>query len=87
MDFLLLLPRQARVVVEVDGRQHYANREGRADPQLYAAMMAADRDLKLAGYEVFRFGASELQGDAGKTLVRQFFARLFREHGVACVSV
>jgi hypothetical protein len=28
----------------------------------YAVMVAADRDLRLAGYEVFRFGANEVVG-------------------------
>jgi hypothetical protein len=37
---------------------------------------AADLGLKLAGYEVFRFGASELQIDAVPRL-KDFFNRLF----------
>ena len=39
MDFLLLLPARRRVVVELDGLQHYA----RADPRRHARMVAADR--------------------------------------------
>jgi very-short-patch-repair endonuclease len=38
MDFLLLLPNRSRVVVEVDGKQHYAD-AGRADPARYAEMV------------------------------------------------
>ena len=64
MDFLLLLPQRVRVVVEVDGKQHYSRDDGAADPGTYAAMVAADRELKLSGYEVFRFGAVELHGAA-----------------------
>jgi hypothetical protein len=42
-----------------------------------------DRELKLAGYEVFRFGAAELQDrEQARTLLRQFFADLFRRFGV-----
>jgi hypothetical protein len=59
MDFLLLLPRRRRVVLEIDGRQHYADREGRASPERYAEMVAVDRELQLAGYEVYRFGGHE----------------------------
>lgn len=55
MDFLLLLPGGQRVVLEVDGRQHYST-NGRPDSTKYAAGMRGDRDLKLSGYEVFRFG-------------------------------
>jgi hypothetical protein len=60
MDFLLLLDRHRRVVLEVDGKQHYADSEGRADPACYAEMVAADRELRLAGYEVYRFGGHEI---------------------------
>jgi hypothetical protein len=33
MDFLLLLPNRARVVLELDGRHHYADGRGMADPR------------------------------------------------------
>jgi hypothetical protein len=60
MDFLLLLARHRRVVLEVDGIQHYADSTGRASPARYAEMAAADRELRLAGYEVYRFGGHEI---------------------------
>ena len=75
MDFLLLLPRGIRVVIEVDGAQRYA-KNGKADPAKYAAMASADRDLKLAGYEVFRFGAKDLQSEE-LPLAKEFFNRMF----------
>lgn len=81
MDFLLLLPANVRVVVEVDGKQHYADADGQASPTEYARMVAADRDLKLARYEVYRFGAAELFGDACQ-LVKPFFEALFKRYGV-----
>jgi very-short-patch-repair endonuclease len=62
MDFLLLLPHGQRVVLEVDGSHHYASPDGRRpDPARYADGVRGDRDLKLAGYEVFRFGATEVR--------------------------
>ena len=70
MDFLLLLPRGARVVVEVDGKHHFAHEDGQADGIRYATMVAADRELKLAGYEVFRFGAEELLADTAREVVK-----------------
>lgn len=55
MDFLLLFSDRRRVVIEVDGKQHYAS-GNRASPELYAQMVAEDRRLRMAGYEVYRFG-------------------------------
>lgn len=85
MDFLLLLPQGVRIVIEVDGKHHYADTSGNADVQRYAQMVRADRELKLAGYEVFRFGAAELQGTTSKTDVKTFFEALFKRYGVAII--
>ena len=82
MDFLLLIPGGARVVLEVDGIHHYAENNDRASPAKYARMVAADRDLRLAGYEVFRFGGAELRGDDGRKLASDFYLRLFKRHRV-----
>jgi hypothetical protein len=84
MDFLPLLPNGQRVVLEVDGSHHYSSRDGtRPAPARYAAMARADRELKLSGYEVFRFGATELK-DPGpaRILLQAFFADLFRRFSV-----
>ncbi len=82
MDFLLLLPQGVRVVIEVDGKHHYAYASGSADVRRYAQMVQADRELKLAGYEVFRFGAAELQVPTAKSNVKAFFEALFKRYGV-----
>ncbi|WP_331728970.1 hypothetical protein OG592_43040 (plasmid) [Streptomyces avidinii] len=89
MDFLLLLDDGRRVVIEVDGAQHYSDKvklkslEGAviersiASPTKYGAMMAADRDLKLDGYELFRVGGKELQSaPQAQALVDGLFNRL-----------
>jgi hypothetical protein len=60
MDFLLLVEGRRRVVIEVDGIHHYSDDAGRTSPGKYAEMVRADRDLRLAGYEVYRFGGVEL---------------------------
>jgi len=39
MDFLLLLPRGVRIMLEVDGKQHYAEGDT-ASPKLYSDMVA-----------------------------------------------
>ncbi len=85
MDFLLLLPQGVRVVIEVDGKHHYADATGSADVQRYAQMVRADRELKLTGYEVFRFGAAELQLPSAKTDVKAFFEALFKRYGVSII--
>lgn len=79
MDFLLLLPERARVVIEVDGRQHYAD-DDIAKPDKYAEMAAEDRKLRLAGYEVYRFGAHELLQADGRAVANKFFDRLLERH-------
>jgi very-short-patch-repair endonuclease len=77
MDFLVLLPHRRRVVIELDGIQHYADDKQRADPQRYAQMVAGDRVLQLAGYEVYRFGGHELANrKQAAGLLEDFFASL-----------
>jgi very-short-patch-repair endonuclease len=81
MDFLMLLRGRRRVVIEIDGVQHYA--VGRqASPKLYAKMVAEDRELYLAGYEVVRFGGEEFRSaERARTILREFFTRLLAMHG------
>ncbi|WAJ42856.1 hypothetical protein OK015_16475 [Mycobacterium sp. Aquia_216] len=82
MDFLMLAGPE-RIVIEVDGAHHYAHPDGRRDPVRYAAMMSADRDLRLSGYEVFRFGAEDLRDPVRATpMLTDFFQTLFDRHGV-----
>jgi hypothetical protein len=66
MDFLMLLPHRTRVVIECDGVQHYADdqvlpsKRRYANPRRYGEMAAEDRELRLAGYEVYRFGGVDV---------------------------
>lgn len=77
MDFLLLLPHRTRIVIELDGRHHYADPNGLASPRLYAAMVAEDRELRLRGYEIYRFGGAELTEKTAATRnLEEFFDRL-----------
>jgi len=91
MDFLLLLD-NVRIVIEVDGKQHYANGD-KASPEKYAEMIAEDRRLRLSGYELYRFGGyefidTERMGDKIKIgsesnrLAEKFFRQLFEKHNV-----
>ncbi len=82
MDFLMLLPNGFRVVMEIDGKQHYSTGE-RPDPQKYAEMVSADRDLRIRGYQVFRFGGAELNEETGAQVVKSFFDLMFRRFGVS----
>lgn len=82
MDFLMLMPGGSRVVIEVDGQQHYGDANGLADPYRYAQLAAGQRELSLAGYEVYRFAGVELRGDDGPAAVKIFFERLFDHQGV-----
>ena len=80
MDFLLLLSNSARIVIEVDGKQHYSD-DQIASPKKYAEMVSLDRDLKLLGYEVYRFGGYELM-ESNEKIITDFFNKLFIKHGI-----
>ncbi|MFP2904088.1 hypothetical protein ACLESD_03240 [Pyxidicoccus sp. 3LFB2] len=102
MDFLLLLPENRRVVIEIDGKQHYSVDRlpepydfvgGITDapmskipmilpsPRIYADTARSDRELRLRGYEVYRFGGYELYRKSdGEELVSSFLETLFRLH-------
>ena len=83
MDFLILFSSYNRVVIEVDGVQHYAE-DNKASPRRYSEMVAEDRRLRLVGYEVYRFGGYELQEANGQKVVEQFFRELFKKYSVNC---
>jgi very-short-patch-repair endonuclease len=89
MGFLLLAPDRSRIVIEVDGVQHYGrpnapDEQGRithtAVPRLYAEMVAEGRRLMLAGYEIYRFGGWELTGPGGEHVLTDFFTELLARH-------
>lgn len=94
MDFLILLSESHRVVIEIDGIQHYAFDEPITIPQRrfpiheasvdrYASMVAAQREMTLAGYEVYRFGGKELyDAETANILIKRFFKDLFQKYGV-----
>lgn len=75
MDFLILFSSRHRVVIEVDGKQHYANGDT-ASPALYSEMVSEDRRLRLTGYEVYRFGGAELMTSGADKMVADFFDQL-----------
>ncbi|WP_429931589.1 hypothetical protein [Agrobacterium vitis] len=81
MDFLLLLPSRQRIVIEVDGKHHFSKND-LPSLKVYADMVSADRELRLAGYEVYRFGANELVGDGAEARITDFFDKLFRLHRI-----
>ncbi len=96
MDFMLIISPSQRVVIELDGVQHYGTRGCKengyqkycADKIIYAEMMKAHRDMMLKGYDVYRFGGRELwvatgvSDDAVIDTIKDFFVRLCTKHGV-----
>jgi len=82
MDFLMLPPGGYRIVLEVDGKHHYATGT-QADPDVYATTMRGDRGLKLARYDVFRFGAAELSDEqSARPMLQAFLNDLFHSYQV-----
>lgn len=88
IDFLMILPNLKRVIIEIDGKHHYAREDGRADTKRYAEMVRVDRDLRLRGYEVYRFGGAEFYNDQNTpeenaiSVVKDFFTALFKQHEI-----
>lgn len=92
MDFLMLFSGSQRVVIELDGVQHYSDGEVQqpgdryprpiASTEKYASMVSAHREMTLAGYEIYRFGGSEFQNPDVTQTIRQFFIDLFAKHGI-----
>ncbi len=83
IDFLMLLRNATRIIIEIDGAQHYSDSNGRAVPRLYAEMVAEDRRIKLLGYEVYRFGGAEfMSGELATKIVISFFNELFELHNI-----
>ena len=83
MDFLMIFSMSNRIVIEIDGKQHYAIGD-RACPELYANMVAAQREMTLCGYDVYRFGGHEFQGDKEEVIkkLQNFFVNLMKKHNV-----
>ena len=68
-------------MIEVDGKHHFSEND-LPSLKVYADMVSADRELRLAGYEVYRFGANELVGDGAEAKIKDFFDKLFRLHRI-----
>ncbi|MCB0035706.1 MAG: hypothetical protein KDE51_16860 [Anaerolineales bacterium] len=82
MDFLLLLPQGARVILEIDGSQHYSE-NGKPSPKIYAETVRSDRELRLLGYDVYRFAGIELNSEKkAQRVAENFFEQLFQKYGV-----
>jgi hypothetical protein len=92
MDFLLLIDQNVRIVIEVDGAQHYADGD-KASPAKYRDMVVEDRRLRLTGYELYRFGGAEFKdtvlkdgkytiGPMAKQVAVEFFQQLFNKHHI-----
>ena len=88
MDFLMIFSEAQRVVIEIDGVQHYAdyvkgNTRHYASVDKYAEMVSAQREMTLAGYDVYRFGGKELyDASVGKEIVKRFFEMLFEKYKI-----
>lgn len=69
MDFLIIFNGK-RVIIEIDGKEHFQNTEE------YSKQCKYDRDMKFLGYDVFRLGGHELTYNF-EDAVSDFFDKLF----------
>jgi very-short-patch-repair endonuclease len=86
MDFLMLLPNGVRIVLEIDGQQHYSTgtgKDAKPSPKVYALTAQSDRELRLVGYEVYRFAGVELGDANAEATTKAFFDVLFRRHSIS----
>lgn len=97
MDFMMIISPSQRIVIEIDGQQHYAEDDvvpgtqykHYASPTRYAEMMKAHREMSLAGYDVYRFGGRELwvndyrSEDEIISNICVFFDSLFEKYYIA----
>ena len=60
---------------EIDGVQHYSL-NGTPSPAVYASTMRGDRELRLAGYEIYRFAGQQMQPDNAAAAVSDSFTGL-----------
>lgn len=96
MDFMMILSPTQRIVIEIDGQQHYAEDQiasgtaykHYASPTRYAEMMKAHREMSLSGYDVYRFGGKELWSGGSVSEegiisnIKKFFTALFEKYHV-----
>ena len=95
MDFMFIISSEHRVVIEIDGIQHYAEDKiiggthyRCADVNRYAEMMRAHREMVLDGYDVYRIGGKELyvspdgNEEPAKQVVFDFLEGLFRKYRI-----
>lgn len=96
MDFIMIITPSQRVVIEIDGKQHYSedevvpgtNYKYYSSPKRYSEMMKAHREMSLTGYDVFRFGGYELWVNSSTSenaiiaQVENFFSDLFSKYRI-----
>ncbi|PFZ90015.1 hypothetical protein [Bacillus wiedmannii] len=74
MDFKVIPNKNTKILIEIDGKEHYSkliNKQYIAAPSLYAAQVKEDRELKLKGYSIFRFGGFEVMKGKEKELSKE----------------
>lgn len=82
VDFLLILPGGQKVIIEIDGIQHFSQKskddEKKWIPseQKYAADRMFDRKMTLKGYKVFRFSNYEIKNSFCEEMIFNFFDEL-----------
>ena len=57
-------------------------RNDTASPSKYASMVRDDRNLKLYGYDVCRFGGHEFTSQNIVAIIEEFIINLFKKYGV-----
>lgn len=76
IDFMMVY-KGKRIIIEIDGKEHYSDENGNVDLKKYSIQTHYDREMKFLGYDIFRFGGKEL-GESFDKVLKEFFDNLYK---------
>ncbi|MDX2096685.1 MAG: hypothetical protein SFW36_02830 [Leptolyngbyaceae cyanobacterium bins.59] len=80
--FLMRLSEHQKIVIHIDDPHAYVDERGKYQPHKHAEIQAQNRELGIAGYEVYFFTEAELRNPEAGAIVEQFFRQLFQKYEV-----
>ena len=88
MDFCLIMPSNKKIIIEVDGIHHFAEKENGkwiASDKKYASQCKFDNEWQLRGNEIYRISNRALMDNKSEDniiFIKEFFIKLFKKHKI-----